>query len=69
MLAKRLRTMLVPACLLSALVALPVFAQTSKEPQPVGAPILWRDPGNISQRNLTYGPDRQSLHLLRRSRL
>ena len=61
MLAKRLRTMLVPACLLSALVALPVFAQTSKEPQPVGAPILWRDPGNISQRNLTYGPGSSEL--------
>ena len=61
MLAKRLRTMLVPACLLSALVALPVFAQTSKGPQPVGAPILWRDPGNISQRNLTYGPGSSEL--------
>jgi len=55
---KHLGRLLVPALLLSTLVALPVLAQKSKSkvPKPVGVPVLWRDPGNISRRNLTYGP-------------
>ena len=58
--SRSLRRLLVPAILLSTLTALPVLAQKSqtksKVPKPVGTPVLWRDPGNISRRNLTFGP-------------
>lgn len=33
-----------------------VFAQKAKKEPPTGTPILWRDPGNISRRDLRYGP-------------
>lgn len=48
--------LLVAAILLSALAAVPVFAQQTVEPKPAGVPVLWRDPGDISRRNLTFGP-------------
>lgn len=59
--SKHLRKLLVPAMLLTALTALPVFAQKSKAPKPVGVPILWRHPGNVSRRNLTFGPGSSAL--------
>lgn len=35
----------------------PAFAQKAgKEKKPSGTPVLWRNPGNISARNLRYGP-------------
>jgi len=57
--SKHLRRLLVPAILLSTLSLTPVLAQKSKkskQPKPVGVPVLWRDPGNISKRNLKFGP-------------
>jgi hypothetical protein len=33
-----------------------VSAQKKKTEPPAGTPILWRDPGNISKRDLRYGP-------------
>lgn len=54
--ARPLSRLFLFSLLLSGLVSLPVFAQTTQEPKPIGAPILWRDPGDISKRNLTYGP-------------
>src|SRR4030095_13775301 len=59
--SKHLQRLLVPAILFSMLVALPVVAQKSQKsktkiPKPVGTPVIWRDPGNISTRNLTFGP-------------
>lgn len=56
MLAKHLGRSLVAAILLSTLAALPVLAQKAEEPKPAGVPVLWRNPGDISRRNLTYGP-------------
>lgn len=56
MLAKHLGRSLAAAMLLSALAALPVLAQKAAEPKPAGAPVIWRDPGDISKRNLTFGP-------------
>ena len=44
------------AILLSTLVSLPVFAQKSEASKPAGSPVLWRHPGDISRRNLTFGP-------------
>lgn len=44
------------ATALSVLVALPVFAQKSEVSKPAGTPVLWRNPGDISRRNLTFGP-------------
>src|SRR4030095_10418290 len=40
--------------------SLPVAAKRSKKP-PAANPVLWRNPGNISRRNLFYGPGSQSL--------
>jgi hypothetical protein len=35
----------------------PAFAQKAeKDKKLLGAPVLWRDPGNVSSRDLTYGP-------------
>lgn len=35
----------------------PAFAQKGgKDKKLLGAPVLWRDPGNVSSRDLTYGP-------------
>jgi hypothetical protein len=35
----------------------PAFAQKAKkEEKPSGTPVLWRDPGDISSRDLRYGP-------------
>ncbi|HKR23033.1 MAG TPA: hypothetical protein VJS17_10580 [Pyrinomonadaceae bacterium] len=48
--------LLVAAILLSALAAVPVLAQQTAEPKPAGVPVLWRNPGDISRRNLTFGP-------------
>ena len=44
------------AIVLSTLIGLPVFAQKSEVSKPAGAPVLWRDPGDISRRNLSFGP-------------
>jgi hypothetical protein len=32
------------------------FAQKKKKPAPTGTPVLWRDPGNVSSRDLRFGP-------------
>jgi hypothetical protein len=47
--------LLVAAIVLSTLAAVPVSAQKSATAKPAGAPVLWRDPGDISRRNLTFG--------------
>lgn len=53
---KHFGSLLVAVALLSTLFVVPVSAQKSKEAKPVGVPVLWRDPGKISRRNLTFGP-------------
>jgi hypothetical protein len=56
----RLSKHVVPAALLlvfSLLLQQPAFAQQDgKDKKLSGTPVLWRDPGNISSRNLVYGP-------------
>ena len=37
------------------------FAQKKKKPAPTGTPILWRDPGDISGRDLKFGPGAEQL--------
>ena len=40
----------------------PAFAQKAgKQGKPLGTPILWRNPGNISSRDLSYGPGSERL--------
>lgn len=55
MLAKHPGRLLVAAILLSTFAALPVLAQSTQASQPAGAPVIWRNPGDVSKRNLTYG--------------
>ncbi len=48
---------LVFSLILTAGLAAPTLAQQKKQrPTAVGTPVLWRDPGNVSARNLRYGP-------------
>jgi hypothetical protein len=50
--------------LLAFLSAAPAFAQKDKKKKkaaPTGTPVLWRDPGDISARNLTFGPGAEQL--------
>lgn len=47
---------LVAAIVLTLLAGIPVLAQKSEPAKPAGVPVLWRDPGDISRRNLAYGP-------------
>jgi len=54
--SKHLVRSLLAAIVLSTLAGLPVFAQKSEEFKPAGTPVLWRDPGAVSRRNLTFGP-------------
>lgn len=54
--SKSLVRSLFVAIMLSSLIALPVFAQKSEVSKPTGAPVLWRNPGKVSQRNLSFGP-------------
>ena len=61
MLPKHLVRSLFAATLLTTLIALPVFAQKSEPAKPAGAPVIWRNPGDISQRNLTFGPGSAAL--------
>lgn len=53
--ARSLGRLLVATIVLSTLAALPVSAQKSEPTKPAGVPVLWRDPGDISRRNLTFG--------------
>ncbi len=55
MFARSLGRLLVAAIVLSTLAAVPVSAQKSETAQPAGVPVIWRDPGDISRRNLTFG--------------
>ena len=42
---------------ITMLVAVPVLAQKkSTETAPAGVPVLWRDPGDLTKRDLRYGP-------------
>jgi hypothetical protein len=44
------------------LVAVPVTAQKkSNETAPTGVPVLWRDPGDLTKRDLRYGPGSAAL--------
>jgi len=61
MFTTHLPKMLVIAILLSTVTAMPVFAQKSETAKPTGVPVIWRDPGDISQRNLTFGPGASEL--------
>ena len=54
--SKPLVRSLFAAIVLSTLIGLPVFAQKTEVSKPAGAPVLWRDPGDISRRNLSFGP-------------
>lgn len=56
MLSKNFGTSLVIAILLSTFASVPVFAQKSEAAKPAGIPVLWRNPDDISRRNLTFGP-------------
>ena len=56
MLPKHLVRSLFAAALLTTPIGLPVFAQKSDAAKPTGVPVLWRNPGAVSQRNLTFGP-------------
>lgn len=42
--------------LLTVAIPVTVSAQKKKLPEERGVPVLWRDPGNISTRDLRYGP-------------
>ncbi len=53
------RTFITFAALLFFICSSSAFAQKKsdkKEPQPTGTPVLWRDPGEVSTRNLLLGP-------------
>lgn len=54
--SRRFGRLLVAAICLSTLAALPVLAQKSEPAKPAGVPVIWRDPGDISRRNLSFGP-------------
>src|SRR5918999_3501848 len=54
--SKPLGKFLVGPFLLPAFAALPVLAKKKEPPNPAGVPVLWHNPGDISRRNLTYGP-------------
>jgi hypothetical protein len=54
--AKQLVKSLFAAIVLSTFVGSAVFAQKSEAPKPTGAAVMWRDPGDISHRNLSFGP-------------
>lgn len=44
------------------LVAVPVMAQKkSNETTTAGVPVLWRDPGDLTKRDLHYGPGSSEL--------
>ena len=44
------------------LVAVPVMAQKkTNETTPTGVPVLWRDPGDLTKRDLRYGPGSAAL--------
>lgn len=47
---------LVAAIFLSTLAVLPVVAQKTETTKPAGTPVIWRDPGDVSRRNLSFGP-------------
>ena len=53
--ARSFARLLVAAIVLSTLAAAPVSAQKSETAKPAGVPVLWRNPGDISRRNLTFG--------------
>src|SRR5918999_1485387 len=54
--ARSFGRLLVAAIVLSTLAAVPVSAQKSETAQPpAGVSVLWRDPGDVSRRNLTFG--------------
>jgi hypothetical protein len=42
--------------LLSTFASVPALAQKSEASKPAGIPVLWRNPDDISRRNLTFGP-------------
>ncbi|HYN85835.1 MAG TPA: hypothetical protein VER32_11305 [Pyrinomonadaceae bacterium] len=46
---------------LSLVASSPALAQQKDSQTPAGSPVAWRDPGDISTRNLTYGPGSQEL--------
>jgi hypothetical protein len=47
---------------LTLLVSVPLMAQKKQNEQTAaGVPVLWRDPGNISTRDLKYGPGSREL--------
>lgn len=53
--AKSLGRLVITAILLTAAAAFPVFAQETQASKPTGVPVIWRDPGDVSRRNLTFG--------------
>jgi hypothetical protein len=64
---RRLRKSLFLSLILMASLAPSALAQTSKDskaskaPKPVGTPVLWRDPGDISTLNLRHGPGSEEM--------
>ena len=46
---------LITAILLTMSAAATVVAQEAQTSKPTGVPVLWRNPGDISRRNLTFG--------------
>ena len=48
----------------SLIVSQPVFSQSRRgkhSTQPVAKPVIWRDPGPVSKRDLRYGPGSQRM--------
>lgn len=49
------------AAAISLTASAPALAQQQDSQKPSGAPVAWRDPGDITTRNLAYGPGSQEL--------
>jgi hypothetical protein len=56
-----LSLMLVTGLASSALAQTTKGSKVPKAPKPVGSPVLWRDPGDISTRNLKFGPGSEEM--------
>jgi hypothetical protein len=53
---KGMRRVIILSLVLISSFSSSALAQNKKKVMPTGTPVLWRDPGNISSRDLRYGP-------------
>ncbi|HYJ89197.1 MAG TPA: hypothetical protein VEW46_24240 [Pyrinomonadaceae bacterium] len=57
MFATNRKNALVLSLILGMLISAPVLAQKNEnEPKAAGVPVIWLEPGDISKRDLRYGP-------------